>query len=100
MKIPIEISLKFVRDGWINIMLAFFQVMAWCQAGLVPSRQQAIIWTNDDQVIWHHMASLGPNDCFAVAQIANSWGQHGAHLGPVGPKWAPCWPHEPSYQGG
>ena len=23
-----------------------------------------------------------------------SWGQHGAHLGPVGPRWAPCWPHE------
>ena len=26
-------------------------------------------------------------------------GQHGAHLGPVGPRWAPCWPHEPCYQG-
>ena len=25
---------------------------------------------------------------------------HGAtHLGPVGPSWAPCWPHEPCYQG-
>ena len=24
--------------------------------------------------------------------------QHGAHLGPVGPKWAPCWPHEACYQ--
>ena len=28
-----------------------------------------------------------------------SWGQHGAHLGPVGPRWAPCKPHEPCYQG-
>ena len=27
------------------------------------------------------------------------WGRHGAHLGPVGPRWAPCWPHEPWYQG-
>ena len=26
-------------------------------------------------------------------------GQHGAHLGPVGPRWAPCWPHESCYQG-
>ena len=26
-------------------------------------------------------------------------GQHGAHLGPVGPRWAPCWPHETCYQG-
>ena len=22
-----------------------------------------------------------------------------AHLGPVGPRWATCWPHEPCYQG-
>ena len=24
---------------------------------------------------------------------------HGAHLGPVGPRWAPWWPHKPCYQG-
>ena len=24
---------------------------------------------------------------------------HGAHLGPVSPRWAPCWPHEPCYKG-
>ena len=29
----------------------------------------------------------------------SSWGQHGAHLGPVGPRWTPCWPHEPCNQG-
>ena len=29
-----------------------------------------------------------------------SWGQHGAHLGPTGPRWAPCWPHELCYLGG
>ena len=29
----------------------------------------------------------------------SSWGQHGAHLGPVGPRWAPCWSHEPCKQG-
>ena len=23
-----------------------------------------------------------------------SWGQNGAHLGPTGPRWAPCWPHK------
>ena len=26
-------------------------------------------------------------------------GQHGAHLGPTGPRWAPCWPHELCYLG-
>ena len=24
---------------------------------------------------------------------------HGAYLGPTGPRWAPCWPQEPCYQG-
>ena len=28
-----------------------------------------------------------------------SWGQHGANLGPTGPRWAPCWPHELCYLG-
>ena len=28
-----------------------------------------------------------------------SWGQHGAHLGPTGPRWAPWWPHELCYLG-
>ena len=34
-----------------------------------------------------------------ASHIGKLWGQHGAHLGPVGPRWAPCWPHEPCYQG-
>ena len=29
----------------------------------------------------------------------DSWCQHGAHLSPIGPRWAPCWPHDPCYQG-
>ena len=32
-------------------------------------------------------------------RLQGSWDQHGAHLGPVSPRWAPCWPHEPCYQG-
>ena len=38
-------------------------------------------------------------DSWMLTQIARFMGQHGAHLGPVGPRWAPWWPHEPSYQG-
>ena len=29
--------------------------------------------------------------------LQGSWGQHGAHLGPTGPRWAPCWPYKPCY---
>ena len=28
-----------------------------------------------------------------------TWGLHGAHLRPTGPRWAPCWPHDPCYLG-
>ena len=28
-----------------------------------------------------------------------SWGQHGAHLGPTGPRWVPWWHHELCYLG-
>ena len=34
-----------------------------------------------------------------LTQIAKFMGQHGAHLGPVGLRWAQCWPREPCYQG-
>ena len=34
-----------------------------------------------------------------LPRYQSSWGQYGAHLGPVGPWWAPCWPHEPCYRG-
>ena len=34
------------------------------------------------------------------SQIAKFMGPtNGAHLVPVGPRWAPCWPHEPCYLG-
>ena len=26
-----------------------------------------------------------------------SWGHHGINLGPTGPRWTPCWPHELCY---
>ena len=34
-----------------------------------------------------------------VPREQGSWGHEGAHLGPVGPMWAPCRPHKPCYQG-
>ena len=34
----------------------------------------------------------------SLVRQQGSWGQHGARMGPVGPSWAPCWPHEPCYQ--
>ena len=44
---------------------------------------------------WHNHCS----EIIVSPWLQGSWGQHGAHLGPIGPKWAPCWPHEPWYLG-
>ena len=35
----------------------------------------------------------------AIPWWQGSCGQHGAHLGPTGPMWAPYWPHELCYLG-
>ena len=42
--------------------------------------------------------------CYVIASliarfIGPTWGPYGAHLGPTGPRWAPCWPHELWYLG-
>ena len=68
----------------------------WCAAW----RHQATNRTNAD-------LSLGrPRSIHPTAtshrwlpRYQSSWGQHWAHLGPVGPRWAPCRPHESCYQG-
>ena len=49
------------------------------------------LWNTQNR---HLKASTG-----GLPRWHSSWGQHGAHLGPVGPRLAPCWPHEPCYQG-
>ena len=45
---------------------------------------------------------MGTNSSFVTGYPCwqqGSWGQHGAHLGPTGPRCAPCWPHELRYLG-
>ena len=38
--------------------------------------------------------------CYLFVRLSNPDSKvRGAHLGPVGPRWAPCWHHEPCYQG-
>ena len=55
--------------------------------------------------IWLKLKSQSPRHVFVwcallvAAQIAKFMGPTWAHLGPGGPRWAPCWPNEPCYQG-
>ena len=36
---------------------------------------------------------------WSISWEQGSLRQHGAHLGPTGPRWTPCWPHELCYLG-
>ena len=47
--------------------------------------------------VWFLNAAVCFRNSTQIAKFS-SWGQHGAHQGPVGPGWASCWSHEPCYQ--
>ena len=60
-------------------------------------------------MLWHKYTPISPHSSPTIASHwvlmicspwkQGSWGQHGVHLGPTGPRWAPCWPHELCYLG-
>ena len=51
-------------------------------------------------MIWVKNVFFAPVEDIATwSLIARFLGQHGAQLGPVGPRWAPCCPHELCYLG-
>ena len=47
------------------------------------------------RLAWETVCHFKRND----PREQGSCGQHRAHLGPGGPRWAPRWPHESCYQG-
>ena len=65
---------------------------------LVSVSHPRMIWVNESR------DSLGTYDLTTTKRSKIKpphsrvhWGQHGAHLGPTGLRWAPCWPHELCY---
>ena len=76
--------------------------VTYYEAKEVPSTSR--LWGNKISVHWAGLpwpAELLHRLFFAnLPWYQSLWGQHGAHLGPTGPMWAPCWPHEPCYLGG
>ena len=71
----------------------------------MPSYQYRKSHCGDKTILWpsylHNGISYVGNMTFLnyiralVAQDVPDSKVHGAHLGPLGPRWAPCWPHEP-----
>ena len=80
-----RVNMKLATDSaLVLVFINFFGRCIWCSQTKVLIN----IWS-EIQHTGYHKASL----------IARLWGQHGAHLGPTGPRLAPCWPHEACYLG-
>ena len=86
----------FVADESILV-----QVVVWWHQTTIHYRNQ--YWTNN---LRGHVAPSDHNEftnfvinLFYCTQIAKFTGPTRAHLGPAGPVWATCWPHEPCHQG-
>ena len=67
----------------------------------ILSRPQCVIHHQPNDAKWwprHYVRNH--SGCLTKLPLQQgSWGQHGVHLGPTGPRWAPCWPHELCYLG-
>ena len=73
---------------------------------LIPQVSHTPFWVSGFQNVLKLSYSRWPSDAICRHSSGStlpwqqgSWGPHGAHLGPTGPRWAPCWPHEPCYLG-
>ena len=98
-----------------SVSLAFVGgIHRWQYAGIDNNMMENdLLWQGFKiHIYWASVfrIGLGPRDYLftteafvrslgVLPQIAKFIGQHGAHLGPVGPRWAPCWPHKTCYQG-
>ena len=61
-----------------------------------PSQYKNVVLPVCEFPSWDKMVSrpslLYDRYCIKVPLIARFMGHYGAHLGPTGPRWAPCWP--------
>ena len=87
MKFENEIASKYRDNGYSDCnMIIHYQI-------IIKSAQFYIEVTVDSNLV------LSADYTVMLHWMQGSWGQHGAHLGPTGPRWAPCWPHELCYLG-
>ena len=85
----------YVGDQTLNLWITsinVFRAIKWQSPSVTSILSAAIqppVWSLQAHGIHINEPSL----------IARFMGQHGAQLGPRGPRWAPCWPHELCYLG-
>ena len=69
---------------WLHQLLVISAIHLFSESSLGWKKEILLYWTKLSVEFirqWH-------------TQIAKFMGPTWAHLGPVGPRWAPCWPHD------
>ena len=81
--------------------------LQWYWARQQKQEQDSDLSEEDQEILRDWRQWLTPCEDSADIQVPQfhprwqgSWDLHGTHLGPTGPRWVPCWPHESCYQGG
>ena len=76
----------------------YLDYVKWLGVNTVfPKIWQTVLWWRASN--WCKWPSQFKGFILINTQIVRFMGLHGAHLGTTEPRWAPCWPHEPCYQG-
>ena len=87
--------------SWLNIKMTSHQYRkSHCcdKTILQPSYlHNGISYTGKTTSLYWIRALMAIIETAILLLYPDSMGQHGAHLGPTGPRWAPCWAHELCY---
>ena len=86
-----RICLFYLKNTMATGGLATHDVSAWAAMAL-----SLFAWNGR---FWQYLSYSHINPCSIATLIARFMGPTWAHLGSTGPRWAPCWPHEPCYLG-
>ena len=90
----------------------FFRRTSGLYNQFVPDQVYVLGWTQPQHLKWptnlcsishtfrtELMQNMSTCHSDVTSLIAMFMGTTWAHLGPIGPRWAPCWSHEPYYLG-
>ena len=69
-----------------DVIVGFYGAVMYWGAKVWRYASSAIV---NPLITWKHNSPVSEN--LPDSKV------HGANMGPVGPRWAPCWPHEPCY---
>ena len=96
--ISLTYDTPFTRDTLLNIYVIGQKSFTQCgQRDYKP-----ICIDSNVNVCIGRITTAAQSQCWCLADIFGlynlpSWGLHEAHLGPVCPRWSPCWVHEHHY---